>query len=146
MGVGGAAYRERTAPPRGAAASAQAGQETAMTLLRTQLGTTLRGHRLRQRRTLRDVSGAARVSLGYLSEVERGQKEASSELLASICDALEVELADLLAEVSLELRGATAGADLRPLAAPGEDRGTGTAAEEQSTPAAEPALALVGAG
>ena len=68
-----------------------------MTLLRTQLGTTLRGHRLRQRRTLRDVSGAARVSLGYLSEVERGQKEASSELLASICDALDVELADLLA-------------------------------------------------
>ena len=77
-----------------------------MTLLRTQLGNTLRGHRLRQRRTLRDVSGAARVSLGYLSEVERGQKEASSELLASICDALDVELADLLAEVSLELRGA----------------------------------------
>src|SRR3712207_6877698 len=105
MGVGGAAYRERTAPSPGAAASAQAGQETAMTLLRTQLGTTLRGHRLRQRRTLRDVSGAARVSLGYLSEVERGQKEASSELLASICDALDVELADLLAEVSLGLRG-----------------------------------------
>ena len=46
-----------------------------MTLLRTQLGNTLRGHRLRQRRTLRDVSGRARVSLGYLSEVERGQKE-----------------------------------------------------------------------
>ena len=64
-----------------------------MTLLRTQLGNTLRGHRLRQRRTLRDVSGAARVSLGYLSEVERGQKEASSELLASICDALDLELA-----------------------------------------------------
>src|SRR3569833_3212933 len=76
-----------------------------MTLLRTQLGSTLRDHRLSQRRTLRDVSGAARVSLGYLSEVERGQKEASSELLASICDALEVELADLLAEVSLQLRG-----------------------------------------
>ena len=71
-----------------------------MTLLRTQLGNSLRSHRLRQRRTLRDVSGAARVSLGYLSEVERGQKEASSELLASICDALELELADLLAEVS----------------------------------------------
>ena len=76
-----------------------------MTLLRTQLGNTLRGHRLRQRRTLRDVSGRARVSLGYLSEVERGQKEASSELLASICDALDLELADLLAEVSEELRG-----------------------------------------
>ena len=92
-----------------------------MTLLRTQLGNTLRGHRLRQRRTLRDVSGAARVSLGYLSEVERGQKEASSELLASICDALDVELADLLAEVSLELRVAGGGA-LRPLAPLGRRR------------------------
>ena len=71
-----------------------------MTLLRTQLGNTLRGHRLRQRRTLRDVSGAARVSLGYLSEVERGQKEASSELLASICGALDVTLSAILSEVS----------------------------------------------
>ena len=67
-----------------------------MTLLRTQLGNTLRGHRLRQRRTLRDVSGAARVSLGYLSEVERGQKEASSELLASICSALDLPLSVVL--------------------------------------------------
>ncbi|MGY1887640.1 helix-turn-helix domain-containing protein [Blastococcus sp. SYSU DS0753] len=119
-----------------------------MTLLRTQLGNTLRGHRLRQHRTLRDVSGAARVSLGYLSEVERGQKEASSELLASICDALEVELADLLAEVSLELRGAAAGAEVRPLAASGE---AASAAETAEAPVpvdagAEPALALVGAG
>ena len=118
-----------------------------MTLLRTQLGTTLRGHRLRQRRTLRDVSGAARVSLGYLSEVERGQKEASSELLASICDALDVELADLLAEVSLELRGADG--RLRPLV-PAADA-AGVPAEEVAVPTsgeqpvAEPALALVGA-
>ncbi|WP_346619500.1 helix-turn-helix transcriptional regulator [Blastococcus montanus] len=116
-----------------------------MTLLRTQLGNTLRGHRLRQHRTLRDVSGAARVSLGYLSEVERGQKEASSELLASICDALEVELADLLAEVSLELRGATAG--VRPLGATGEAPALeSAAAAAQTDAAAEPALALVGAG
>ena len=71
-----------------------------MTLLRTQLGQTLRGHRLRQRRTLRDVSGAARVSLGYLSEVERGQKEASSELLASICAALDLPLSVVLNVVS----------------------------------------------
>ena len=114
-----------------------------MTLLRTQLGNTLRGHRLRQRRTLRDVSGRARVSLGYLSEVERGQKEASSELLASICDALDVELADLLAEVSLELRGAAGGA-VRPLA----PSGTPAAGAEQpaaAEPVVEPALALVGA-
>jgi transcriptional regulator with XRE-family HTH domain len=119
-----------------------------MTLLRTQLGTTLRGHRLRQRRTLRDVSGAARVSLGYLSEVERGQKEASSELLASICDALDVELADLLAEVSLGLRGDDV--RVRPLlpapeaaGVPAEEGPTEAAAGEQ--PVAEPALALVGA-
>ncbi len=122
-----------------------------MTLLRTQLGTTLRGHRLRQRRTLRDVSGRARVSLGYLSEVERGQKEASSELLASICDALDLELADLLAEVSLELRGVGSGVGagqdgaLRPLA----PASAGSADEVAAAPAApaipEPALALVGA-
>src|SRR5689334_7222687 len=143
-----AAYRERTAPTRAPALPPLAGQETAMTLLRTQLGNTLRGHRQRQRRTLRDVSGAARVSLGYLSEVERGQKEASSELLASICDALDVELADLLAEVSLELRVASGGA-VRPLApsadapAPGTEPAAGQPAAEAGV--REPALALVGA-
>jgi len=113
-----------------------------MTLLRTQLGNTLRGHRLRQRRTLRDVSGRARVSLGYLSEVERGQKEASSELLASICDALDLELADLLAEVSVSLRGSETPAAVRPLAP--SDREEPAAVE--TAPAAEPALALVGSG
>ena len=129
-----------------------------MTLLRTQLGQTLRGHRLRQRRTLRDVSGAARVSLGYLSEVERGQKEASSELLASICDALDVELADLLAEVSLELRTAAPARQpvrsvagervVREATVPVETAGDAAApAAEQpagAPTAAEPALALVG--
>jgi transcriptional regulator with XRE-family HTH domain len=118
-----------------------------MTLLRTQLGTTLRGHRLRQRRTLRDVSGRARVSLGYLSEVERGQKEASSELLASICDALDLELADLLAEVSLELRGVGTGQDaaLRPLAPASDAAAAEVSAALQAEAAPEPALALVGA-
>ncbi|MCW2776290.1 MAG: transcriptional regulator, family [Frankiales bacterium] len=71
-----------------------------MAVLRTLLGDALRETRLRQNRTLREVSGAARVSLGYLSEVERGQKEASSELLASICRALGVRLSDVLREVS----------------------------------------------
>ena len=113
-----------------------------MTLLRTQLGNTLRGHRLRQRRTLRDVSGAARVSLGYLSEVERGQKEASSELLASICDALELELADLLAEVSHGMRSAGEGA--RPASAPTEE--SAAAPVPAAAPSSEPALALVGSG
>ena len=71
-----------------------------MAVLRTLLGEALRTTRLGQERTLREVSSAARVSLGYLSEVERGQKEASSELLASICRALGVRLSDVLREVS----------------------------------------------
>ena len=75
-----------------------------MPVLRQVVGETLRGLRLRQRRTLREVSASARVSLGYLSEVERGQKEPSSELLAAICGALDVELSDLFAEVSQALR------------------------------------------
>src|ERR1700728_4338093 len=74
-----------------------------MVLLRQLLGDVLRRLRLRQGRTLREVSGSARVSLGYLSEVERGQKEASSELLASICDALGVRMSDLLRDVSESL-------------------------------------------
>ncbi|HEU5416545.1 MAG TPA: helix-turn-helix transcriptional regulator [Streptosporangiaceae bacterium] len=67
-------------------------------LLRTLLGDALRRARLEQRRTLADVARAARVSMPYLSEVERGRKEASSEVLAAICDALRIELADVLAE------------------------------------------------
>jgi transcriptional regulator with XRE-family HTH domain len=71
-----------------------------MVLLRHLLGDALRRLRLRQGRTLREVSATARVSLGYLSEVERGRKEASSELLASICDALGAPLSQLMREVS----------------------------------------------
>ena len=89
-----------------------------MILLRRLLGDTLRQQRLAQERTLRDVSAGARVSLGYLSEVERGQKEASSELLSSICDALGVQLSAVLREVSdelqvLETAGATRGVRCR---------------------------------
>jgi XRE family transcriptional regulator, stress-response regulator len=69
-------------------------------LLRQEIGDVLRDARRRQGRTLREVSSVARVSLGYLSEVERGQKEASSELLASICGALDVPLASVLHTVS----------------------------------------------
>jgi transcriptional regulator with XRE-family HTH domain len=68
-------------------------------LLRTTVGEVLRRTRLAQRRTLADVATAARVSVPYLSELERGRKEASSEVLAAICDALRVDLPDLLAEV-----------------------------------------------
>jgi transcriptional regulator with XRE-family HTH domain len=68
-------------------------------VLRTLVGAALRRSRLGQHRTLADVAGAARVSVPYLSEVERGRKEASSEVLAAVCDALRIELSDLLAEV-----------------------------------------------
>ncbi|WBB98626.1 helix-turn-helix transcriptional regulator [Solwaraspora sp. WMMA2080] len=71
-----------------------------MVLLRRVIGDALRARRQGQRRTLREVSTAANVSLGYLSEVERGQKEASSELLAAICDALGAQLSEVLRDVS----------------------------------------------
>lgn len=74
-----------------------------MIVLRHVIGDELRRRRQDQGRTLRDVSAAAAVSLGYLSEVERGQKEASSELLAAICDALEVPLSDVLSSVSTHI-------------------------------------------
>ncbi|MGJ6978978.1 helix-turn-helix domain-containing protein [Aestuariimicrobium soli] len=72
-------------------------------LMRELIGETLRELRFGQGRTLRDVSMDARVSLGYLSEVERGQKEASSELLASIAAALNVPLSQVLRTVSQKL-------------------------------------------
>jgi transcriptional regulator with XRE-family HTH domain len=74
-------------------------------LLRTTLGEVLRRTRQEQGRTLADVARAAKVSMPYLSEVERGLKEASSEVLAAICDALDVELADVLIEVGRDLVG-----------------------------------------
>jgi transcriptional regulator with XRE-family HTH domain len=97
-----------------------------MVLLRRLLGDALRRTRQRQQRTLREVSSAARVSLGYLSEVERGQKEPSSELLAAICDALEVELSDVLREISATLEAERAdqavpvGAGAEPAASDGQ--------------------------
>jgi transcriptional regulator with XRE-family HTH domain len=98
-----------------------------MAVLRTLLGEALRTERLRQDRTLREVSSAARVSLGYLSEVERGQKEASSELLAAICRALGVRLSDVLREVSETLSA------LEPVPVP------------ETVPVTVPALEPVGA-
>jgi transcriptional regulator with XRE-family HTH domain len=71
-----------------------------LVLLRRVIGDALRARRQGQHRTLREVSTAANVSLGYLSEIERGQKEASSELLASICDALGARLSEVLKDVS----------------------------------------------
>ena len=74
-----------------------------MILLRTHIGSTLRAARIEQERTLRDVARAARVSLGYLSEVERGQKEASSELLNAICIALGLQLSAVFSDVAIGL-------------------------------------------
>jgi transcriptional regulator with XRE-family HTH domain len=71
-----------------------------MVLFRRVLGDVLRAQRVDRGMTLREVSAEARVSLGYISEIERGQKEASSELLASLCTALDVSLATVLREVS----------------------------------------------
>jgi len=73
-------------------------------LLRSHIGSALRASRIAQGRTLRDVAKSARVSLGYLSEVERGQKEASSELLNSICNALQISLGEVLLIVSAQVR------------------------------------------
>ncbi|MDT0382250.1 XRE family transcriptional regulator [Streptomyces sp. RKND-216] len=100
-----------------------------MILLRRLLGDVLRRQRQRQGRTLREVSSSARVSLGYLSEVERGQKEASSELLSSICDALELRMSEVMRAVSDELALAelaesaasdTVPAPMRPMLGPVE--------------------------
>ncbi len=69
-------------------------------LFRASLGDVLRAERMHQGMTLRELSSSARVSLGYISEIERGQKEASSELLAALCEALDVPLSEVLREVS----------------------------------------------
>ena len=71
-----------------------------MVLFRRLLGDVLRAQRMRRGMTLREVSAEARVSLGYISEIERGQKEASSELLSSLCAALDLPLSVVLREVS----------------------------------------------
>lgn len=71
--------------------------------LRVLVGAILRGHRERQGRTLRDVAEVARVSVPYLSEVERGRKEASSEVLGAVCRALGLGLVDLVGEAHATL-------------------------------------------
>lgn len=83
-------------------------------LLREVLGDVLRRARTNQGRTLRQVSDAARVSLGYLSEVERGRKEASSELLTAICDALDVQLSQLLLDAGEQLADQEHAQELTP--------------------------------
>jgi transcriptional regulator with XRE-family HTH domain len=77
-----------------------------MILIRRLLGDVLRRKRQDEGRTLRQLAADARISPGYLSEIERGQKEPSSELLAAICVALDMRLSELLREVSIELASA----------------------------------------
>ena len=74
-----------------------------MVLMRHEIGDVLRDYRLQRGKTLRQVAGKANVALGYLSEIERGQKEASSEVLQSIADALDSPLSDILIEVGERL-------------------------------------------
>jgi transcriptional regulator with XRE-family HTH domain len=109
-------------------------------LLRTTLGEVLRRLRLEQSRTLADVAREAKVSMPYLSELERGRKEASSEVLAAICAALSVELAELLAQVGRELAAdRAAAAPVIALTRIGSHRAGGLAGPADTGSAAGPA-------
>lgn len=129
-------------------------------LLRRVIGDALRSRRQGQHRTLREISTAANVSLGYLSEIERGQKEASSELLAAICEALGSQLSEVLREASDSLARAEpraehpdvlagavlAGAGSVPESLPGDGEATHTRGEvPHARPAVERSLAPAGA-
>jgi len=118
-----------------------------MILIRRLLGDVLRRKRQDEGRTLRQLAAAARISPGYLSEIERGQKEPSSELLAAICDALEARLSDVLREVSIELAAAELAAQLESerisasvpnRAVPTARVGAGNQAQVKSMPLAKP--------
>jgi transcriptional regulator with XRE-family HTH domain len=118
-----------------------------MILIRRLLGDVLRRKRQDEGRTLRQLAAAARISPGYLSEIERGQKEPSSELLAAICDALEARLSDVLREVSIELAAAELAAQLESerisasvpnRAVPTARVGAGNQAGVKSMPLAKP--------
>lgn len=94
--------------------------------LRILVGAILRGHRERQGRTLRDVAEDARVSVPYLSEVERGRKEASSEVLAAVCRALGLRLVDLVGEAHAHLARAEGRVVLDLAGAPGTSGAQGS--------------------
>ncbi|MEU9789931.1 helix-turn-helix transcriptional regulator [Streptomyces sparsogenes] len=103
--------RPQTAPPRsgGAAPAPERPAGAPRTpaprepLWRDLVGDVLRRERLAQERTLKDVAEAARISMPYLSELERGRKEASSEVLAAAAQALGLGLGDLLSLAQDEL-------------------------------------------
>lgn len=118
----GQELRERSAPP-----------SVAEPLLREALGSTLRSFREDSHRTLRDLALAASVSPGYLSELERGRKEVSSELLASICHALGVNVATVILEAAEMMAFDVAAAELAAGMDTGIDAGIGTGADKGST-------------
>ncbi|HTQ22847.1 transcriptional regulator ClgR [Mycobacterium sp.] len=93
-------------------------------LVREVIGDVLRQARISQGRTLREVSDSARVSLGYLSEVERGRKEPSSELLNAICDALQLPLSAVLIDAGEQMARQEDAAGVRPGSAPTIDAST----------------------
>src|SRR4051794_2786278 len=117
-----------------------------MVLLRRVIGDALRARRQAQHRTLREVSTAANVSLGYLSEIERGQKEPSSELLSAVCEALGAQLSELLREVSHSVESAERGSAPVPVGPPATrsapDDGAAAGASAGRTPAPNAPSAL----
>ncbi|WP_417281906.1 helix-turn-helix domain-containing protein [Catellatospora aurea] len=84
-------------------------------LLRSALGESLRRLRLEQGRTLAEVALAARISMPYLSEVERGLKEVSSEVLAALCAALGVDLSELLVAVAFHISASNTATTVLPV-------------------------------
>jgi len=117
------------------------GGRRSRTLLRFVLGDALRRARLEQGRTLADVAVTARISMPYLSEVERGRKEVSSEVLAALCDALGIDLADLLVAVVFHLSSDSAVATLgggRRMTVGGPRRSAGTSVNPVAPPARRP--------
>ena len=98
-----ATNQARVIPLRPGTARPAAAPPAKEPLLRDLVGDVLRQERLDQERTLKDVADAARISMPYLSEVERGRKEASSEVLAAAAHALGLGLGDLLTRAQGEL-------------------------------------------
>jgi hypothetical protein len=96
-----------TVPVRTAARGPAAGRDP---LWRELSGGVLRAERRRQDRTLADVAGRAGMSVQHLSEMERGRKEASSEMLAAAAGALGLGLAEFVRRCALTMAGAGAGA------------------------------------
>jgi transcriptional regulator with XRE-family HTH domain len=109
--------------------------------LREAVGGALRRRRLAQGRTLREVAAAAGVSLTYLSEVERGRKEASSEVLEAVCAALRLGPAELFFEVAETL----AAAELAVIGVSGGMRGAAPPAVVGFLPPPRPQAAPAGA-